>query len=144
MYNKYINKKQENIQFIINFKNYLFKIHFILSIEMRDSKEFFFMMFCKKFYFKFQQKFKKQTFIINVQTFVERVLNLKKNKKKIRKITKVKMKRKIFFSVDSFKKKFKNDKIKDKNHFNLNKNFIDEKNIYTKKNINKFQKNIRS
>ena len=48
MYNKYINEKQENIQFIINFKNYLFKIHFILLIEMRDLKEFFFMTFRKK------------------------------------------------------------------------------------------------
>ena len=66
MYNKYINKKQENTQFIINFKNYLFKIHFILSIEMRDLKEFFFITLCKKFRSEFHQKFKKQTFIIDV------------------------------------------------------------------------------
>ena len=49
MYNKYINEKQEDIQFIINFKNYLFKIHFILSIEMRNLKKFFFMTFRKEF-----------------------------------------------------------------------------------------------
>ena len=85
MYNKYINKKQEDIQFIINFKNYLFKIHFILSIEMRDSEKFFFMTFCKKFRFEFQQKFKKQIFIIDVQTFVERVLNLKKKQEENKK-----------------------------------------------------------
>ena len=97
MYNKYINEKQEDTQFIINFKNYLFKIHFILSIEMRDLKEFFFMTFRRKLRFEFQQEFKKQTFIIDVQTFVERVLNLKKNEKKIKKITKVKTKREIFF-----------------------------------------------
>ena len=66
MYNKYINEKQRNIQFIINFKNYLFKIHFILSIEMRDLKESFFITFRRKFYSEFQQKFKKQTFIIDV------------------------------------------------------------------------------
>ena len=66
MYNKYINEKQGNTQFIINFKNYLFKIHFILSIEMRDSKKFFLMTFRKEFRFEFQQKFKKQIFIIDV------------------------------------------------------------------------------
>ena len=133
MYNKYINEKQKNIQFIINFKNYLFKIYFILSIKMRDSKKFFFMTFRKKFRFKFQQKFKKQIFIIDVQILVERVLNLKKNEKKIKKITKVKTKREIFFSVDFFKRKFKDDKIESKNHFNFNKDFIDEKNKYTKR-----------
>ena len=57
MYNKYINEKQEDIQFIINFKNYLFKIHFILSIEMRNLKEFFFITLRKEFRFEFQQKF---------------------------------------------------------------------------------------
>ena len=137
MYNKYINEKQKNIQFIINFKNYLFNIHFILSIEMRNSKEFFFMTLRRELRSKFQQKFKKQTFIIDVQIFVERVLNLKKNKKKIKKITKVKTKREIFSFIDCqsnfSKRKFKDDKIKNKNHFNLNKNFIDEKNKYTKR-----------
>ena len=133
MYNKYINEKQGNTQFIINFKNYLFKIHFILSIEMRDSKKFFFMTFRRKLRFEFQQKFKKQTFIIDIQTFVERVLNLKKNEKKIRKIMKIKTKREIFFFIDFFERKFKDDKIKNKNHFNFNKNFIDEKNKYTKR-----------
>ena len=59
MYNKYINEKQRNTQFIINFKNYLFKIHFILSIEMRNSEKFFFMTFRKKLCSEFQQKFKK-------------------------------------------------------------------------------------
>ena len=91
------------------------------------------MTFRRKFRFEFQQKFKKQIFIINVQILVKRVLNLKKNEKKIRKITKVKTKRKIFFSADFLKKKFKNDKIKNKNHFNLNKDFIDKKNKYTKR-----------
>ena len=43
------------------------------------------------------------------------------------------MKREIFSSADSSKRKFKDDKIKSKNHFNLNKNPIDEKNKYTKK-----------
>ena len=133
MYNKYINEKQEDIQSIINFKNYLFKIHFILSIEMRDSEEFFFMTFRRKFRPEFQQKLKKQTFIIDVQIFVERVLDLKKNEKKIKKIIKVKTKREIFSSADFLKRKIKDDKIKGKNHFNLNKNSIDEKNKYTKK-----------
>ena len=133
MYNKYINEKQENTQFVINFKNYLFKVHFILLIEMRDSKEFFLMTFYKNFYSEFQQKFKKQTFIIDVQIFVKRVLNLKKNEKKIKKIIKVKTKRKIFSFVNSSEKKFKDDKIKNKNHFNLNKDFINEKNKYTKR-----------
>ena len=133
MYNKYINEKQKDIQFIINFKNYLSKIHFILSIEMRDSKKFFFITFCRKFRSEFQQKLKKQIFIIDVQIFIKHVLNLKKNKKKIKKIIKIKTKRKIFFSADFSKKKFKDDKIKNKNHFNLNKNLIDEKNKYTKR-----------
>ena len=133
MYNKYINEKQKNIQFIINFKNYLFKIHLILSIEMRNLKEFFFMTLYKKLRSEFQQKFKKQTFIIDVQILVERVLNLKKNEKKIKKIIKDKTKREIFSSADFLKRKFKDDKIKNKNHFNLNKNFINEKNKYTKK-----------
>ena len=53
MYNKYINEKQKNTQFIINFKNYLFKIHFILLIEMRDSKEFFLMTFRRKLRLEF-------------------------------------------------------------------------------------------
>ena len=66
MYNKYINKKQENTQFIINFKNYLSKIYSTLSIEMRDSKEFFFITFYKKFCSEFQKKFQKQIFIIDV------------------------------------------------------------------------------
>ena len=133
MYNKYINEKQRNTQFIINFKNYLFKIHFILSIEMRDSEEFFFMTLRKRFRFEFQQKLKKQTFIIDVQILIKRVLDLKKNEKKIKKITKVKTKREIFSFTDFSKRKFKNDKIKNKNHFNLNKDSIDEKNKYTKK-----------
>ena len=55
MYNKYINEKQENTQFIINFKNYLFKIHFMLSIKMRNSEEFFLMTLCKEFRSEFQQ-----------------------------------------------------------------------------------------
>ena len=59
MYNKYINEKQRNIQSIINFKNYLFKIYFILSIEMRNSKKNFFITFRKKLCSEFQQKFKK-------------------------------------------------------------------------------------
>ena len=128
MYNKYINAKQVNTQFIIDFKNYLFKIHFILSIEMRDFDEFFLMTLRKELRFELQQKFKKQAFITNVQTFVERVLNLKKNEKKIKKNIKVKAKREIFPAVDSSEKKFKNDRIKNKNNFNLNKNFINEKN----------------
>ena len=66
MYNKYINKKQENIQSIINFKNYLFKIHFILLIEMRNLKKFFLMTLRRRFRSELQQKFKKQTFIIDV------------------------------------------------------------------------------
>ena len=100
---------------------------------MRDLKKFFLITFRKRFRSEFQQKFKKQIFIINVQMFVERVLNLKKNKKKIKKITKVKTKRKIFSFVNFSKRKFKDDKIKDKNHFNFNKNFIDKKNKYTKR-----------
>ena len=55
------------------------------------------MTFCRRFRLEFQQKFKKQIFIIDVQIFVERILNLKKNEKKIKKITKVKMKQEIFF-----------------------------------------------
>ena len=133
MYNKYINEKQQNIQFIINFKNYLSKIHFILSIKMYNSKEFFLMTLRRKFYSEFKQKFKKQIFIIDVQIFVKRVLNLKKNEKKIRKIIKVTTKREIFSFADFLKKKFKDDKIKNKNHFNFNKNFINEKNKYTKR-----------
>ena len=43
------------------------------------------------------------------------------------------MKREISSSADFFEKKFKDDKIKNKNHFNLNKDFIDEKNKYMKK-----------
>ena len=82
MYNKYINEKQENTQFIINFKNYLFKIYFILSIEMRDSKEFFLITFRRRLCSEFQQKFKKQIFIIDVQILVKRVLNLKKKTKR--------------------------------------------------------------
>ena len=104
-----------------------------MSIEIRDSEKFFFMTFRRRLRSEFQQKFKKQIFIIDVQTFVERVLNLKKNKKKIRKITKVKIKREIFFFINFLKKKFKDDKIKSKNHFNFNKDSIDEKNKYTKR-----------
>ena len=91
------------------------------------------MTFRKELRSEFQQKFKKQTFIIDVQTFVERVLNLKKNEKKIKKITKVKTKREISSSAEFSERKFKDDKIKSKNHFNLNKDFIDEKNKYTKR-----------
>ena len=43
------------------------------------------------------------------------------------------MKREIFSFADFLKRKFKDDKIKNKNHFNFNKDFIDEKNKYTKK-----------
>ena len=71
--------------------------------------------------------------IIDVQTFVKQILNLKKNEKKIKKIPKVKMKREISSSADSLKRKFKDDKIKNKNHFNFNKDSIDEKNKYTKR-----------
>ena len=91
------------------------------------------MTLCRKFRSEFQQKLKKQIFIINVQIFVELVLNLRKNEKKIKKITKVKTKQEIFFSADSLKKKFKDNKIKNKNHFNLNKDLINKKNKYTKK-----------
>ena len=43
------------------------------------------------------------------------------------------MKREIFPVADSSKKKFKDDKIKDKNNFNLNKNFINEKDQHKQK-----------
>ena len=53
IYNKYINAKQVNIQFITDFKNYLFKIHFILLIEMRNFDEFFLMTLRKELCSKF-------------------------------------------------------------------------------------------
>ena len=46
---------------------------------------------------------------------------------------KIKTKRKIFSSADFLERKFKDDKIKSKNHFNLNKDFIGEKNKYIKR-----------
>ena len=111
----------------------MFRIHFILSIEMRDFNESFLMTFCKEIRFEFQQKFKEQAFIINVQTFVERILNLKKNKKKIKKSIKIKVKREIFSVADFSEKKFKDNKIRSKNNFNFNKNFINEKDKHKQK-----------
>ena len=115
-----------------------------LSIEMHNFKNFFFMMFRRRLRFKFQQNFKKQIFIIDVQIFVKRVLNLKKNKKKIKKITKVKINEKSSLLLTLQKKSLKAIRLRTRITSTSIKILSMKRINIRKESIVEFQKNIRS